>query len=48
MTYKNEILPKAFEGYRIVQISDLHNKTFGNGQEKLLAKKLSIIQLLLP
>lgn len=38
MTYKNEILPKAFEGYRILQISDLHNKTFGNRQEKLLAK----------
>lgn len=38
MTYKNERLPKAFEGYRIVQISDLHNKAFGSGQEKLLAK----------
>lgn len=38
ITYKNEDIPKAFEGYRILQISDLHNKVFGSGQEKLLAK----------
>lgn len=32
MAYKNEKLPKAFEGYRILQVSDLHNKAFGNVQ----------------
>ena len=27
--YKNSKLPNAFEGYSIVQLSDLHNKKFG-------------------
>lgn len=29
-------LPEGFDGYRILHISDLHNKSFGTGQEKLL------------
>lgn len=29
-------LPKGFDGYRILHISDLHNKSFGAGQKKLL------------
>lgn len=29
-------LPQAFDGYRIVQISDLHNTRFGKGNERLL------------
>lgn len=30
-------LPESFEGYRILQISDLHGRFFGDGQSKLLA-----------
>ena len=29
-------LPMGFDGYRIAQISDLHNDTFGKNNEKLL------------
>lgn len=31
-------LPKSFDGYRIVQVSDLHNNVYGMGQSYLLAK----------
>lgn len=30
-------LPEGFDGYRILQISDLYGKYFGEGQEKLLS-----------
>jgi predicted MPP superfamily phosphohydrolase len=30
-------LPEAFEGYTIVQLSDLHSHSYGKGQEDLLA-----------
>lgn len=33
---KSSNLPQAFDGYRIVQISDLHNTQFGKGNERLL------------
>lgn len=36
-TIASEKLPKAFDGYRIAHISDLHNGEFGDGNEKLLA-----------
>lgn len=36
--YYNKKIPKIFEGYKIVQISDLHNKNFGDKQIKLLRK----------
>lgn len=38
INYTNTKIPQAFEGYTVVQISDLHNKAFGNNQEHLLKK----------
>lgn len=35
--YINDKIPQSFGGYRIVQISDLHNKEFGQGNARLLA-----------
>ena len=35
---KSKRLPKTFAGYKIVQISDLHNDEFGEKNKKLLAK----------
>ena len=34
----SEKIPKAFDGLRIMQLSDLHSKRFGRGNERLLAK----------
>lgn len=36
-TVKSAVLPDAFDGFRIVHISDLHNTEFGTGNETLLA-----------
>lgn len=36
--YTNPNIPDEFNGYTIVQISDLHNKEFGKNQEYLLNK----------
>ncbi|SET61313.1 hypothetical protein SAMN05660297_02926 [Natronincola peptidivorans] len=36
--YSNTKIPNEFNGYRIVHISDLHNKKFGKNQEGLLKK----------
>ncbi|MCL2341975.1 MAG: metallophosphoesterase, partial [Firmicutes bacterium] len=36
--YTNGKIPSEFYGYKILQISDLHNKTFGKNQIKLLEK----------
>lgn len=38
--YKNSKLPQAFNNYRVVHISDLHNKKFGRNQS-ILVKKVS-------
>lgn len=37
-TYESDKLPQEFEGYRIVQISDLHNATFGKDNSRLMEK----------
>ena len=37
-TIKNKKIPKEFDGYNIVQISDLHSKSFGKNNIKLLQK----------
>ena len=36
--YQNDKIPEAFNGYKILHISDLHNKTFGDKQSGILAK----------
>lgn len=37
MEYSSRKLPQGFGGYRIVHVSDLHNKEFGRGNARLLA-----------
>ncbi|MGL4737627.1 MAG: metallophosphoesterase [Cellulosilyticaceae bacterium] len=37
-TYVNDTLPEAFNNFKIVQISDLHNKSFGKSQGRLLGE----------
>ena len=36
-TYTNNDIPTEFDGYRIVQLSDLHDKQFGQNQETLIS-----------
>ena len=36
-TYTGSRIPAGFDGYTIVQVSDLHGKRFGRGQQRLLA-----------
>lgn len=36
--YSNAKIPESFEGFVIAQVSDLHNKKFGNDQKRLLNK----------
>lgn len=38
MLFENSKIPKEFEGFKIVHLSDLHNKEFGEGQKKLMKK----------
>lgn len=39
INYKNEKIPKSFDGFKILQISDLHNKNF----EEMLSKKVKSV-----
>lgn len=36
--YRNSNIPAAFDGYKILQISDLHCKSFGSEQSELIRK----------
>lgn len=38
INYNNSKIPNEFNGYKIVHISDLHNKKFGKNQKRLLNK----------
>lgn len=38
MVFKNDTIPESFKGYKILQISDLHNKEFGSKQNRILSK----------
>lgn len=42
LTFENEKIPKEFNNFKILHISDLHNKEFGSSQEKLIDKTLEI------
>ena len=35
ISFYSQELPAGFEGYRVVQVSDLHNKSFGQQQKRL-------------
>ena len=38
MVFKNDGVTESFDGYKILHISDLHNKEFGSNQNRLLSK----------
>lgn len=40
--YNNQMIPDEFNGFKIVHISDLHNKSFGKNQEYILKKISSV------
>lgn len=42
INYKNSKIPKGFNDYKILQISDLHNKEFGRNQVNLINKTKEI------
>lgn len=42
LEYKNPRIPKKFNNFKILHISDLHNKEFGSSQKHLVNKTLEI------
>lgn len=38
LTVASENIPPSFEGFKIVQLSDLHNKSFGSEQERIIRR----------
>ncbi len=40
--YAGKKVPPSFNGFKILQVSDLHNKSFGKAQMKLMAKAAAI------
>ena len=42
ITVKSPRLPKAFDGFTLVHLSDLHNGSFGDGQKPLLEEILHL------
>ena len=43
--YQDDKLPVAFDGFRIVQVADLHDKRFGPRQERLLSGGARVVSL---
>ncbi len=42
INYRNSKIPSAFTGYKILQVSDLHNAEFGKNQSTLIDKTKEI------
>ena len=42
INYLNDKIPAEFDGFKIVQLSDLHNKMFGKNQKRLTEKVKSL------
>ncbi|MGN1444401.1 MAG: metallophosphoesterase, partial [Acutalibacteraceae bacterium] len=38
LSFRSQKLPESFDGFQIVHVSDLHNKSFGNDNTDLLSK----------
>lgn len=38
INYKNSKIPKVFNNFKILHVSDLHNKKFGKNQERIIRK----------
>ena len=43
---ENKKIPKEFDNYTIVQISDLHNKSFGNNNIHLIFNSIIFVKLI--
>ena len=41
-TYESEQVPQGFDGFRIVQLSDLHNKKYAKENKQLLEKIIAL------